>query len=34
MTTDLGGVEAIDFAAVGGADLIVVRDLSSTTSSR
>ena len=30
VTTDLGGVEAIDFAAVGGADLIVVRDLSST----
>jgi Ca2+-binding RTX toxin-like protein len=30
VTTDLDGVEAIDFLAVGGADLLVVRDLTST----
>ena len=28
--TDLGGVEAIDFRAVGGADLIIVKDLTAT----
>jgi Ca2+-binding RTX toxin-like protein len=30
VVTDLEGVEAIDFVAVGGADLMVVRDLSAT----